>query len=115
MEIVSKPRRSGLYTGDFDTLVPQNRSFLMVFDNMDTAYVNFFFEKKATLDNNYFFNNRQNCRIAFFSGGWHGGDRSPDQNTLNLHPHMGKAFVDMMVPPARYCPNPQGIICNGPP
>jgi hypothetical protein len=47
--------------------------------------------------------------------GRHGGDRSPDQNTLNLHPHMGEAFVDMMVPPARYRPNPQGITCNGPP
>jgi hypothetical protein len=62
------------------------------------------FENTATLDNNDFFGNRQDCRITFLPGGRHSGDRSPDQNTPDLHPHMGEAFVDMMGPLARYRP-----------
>jgi len=69
---------------------------------MNTACVNFFFENKATLDKNYFLEDRQDCRIAFFPGGPHGGDRSPNRDMLNLHPRMEEAFVDMMIPRARY-------------
>jgi hypothetical protein len=108
MANVSKHRRICLYTEDFDTLLPHHLSFLVAFGNMDTTYVHFFLKKKATLDNDDFFDNRQDCRITLFPCGRHGGDRSPDQNTLNPRPHMGETFVDMMVPTARYRLNTQG-------
>jgi hypothetical protein len=58
---------------------------------------------------------RQDCRIAFFPGGRHGGDRSPNQDTLNLHPRMGEAFIDMKILRACYCFGTNGIACNAPP
>jgi hypothetical protein len=64
--IISKRGRYGLYTADFDTLFPHHHSLLVAFGNMGTAYVLFFFENKPTLDNIDFFDNRQDCRIAFY-------------------------------------------------
>src|SRR6185437_6429507 len=76
---------------------------------MDMAYTDFFLENKASLDNNYFFNHRQERRIAFFPDRGHRGDGLLDRNTIDLDPHMGKAFVDMTIPRARYSLSPHRV------
>jgi hypothetical protein len=93
--------------GDLDTLIPHHHSFLVAFGNMDTTYVHFFFENHATLDNDDFFDNRQNCRIAFFPGGRYGGDRLTDQNALYLYPH-GKGFRQYDGPACALSSRPAG-------
>jgi hypothetical protein len=89
--------RARLYSADFGSLLTDHHSFRVTFSNTHTPYVDFFFECKAMLDDNDFFDYGQDCRITFFSDRRHGADRPSDRDTVDVHPHMGEVFVDMMI------------------
>jgi hypothetical protein len=57
----------------------------VAFGHLHTAYVNFFFEYKAVFDNNDFFDNGQDCCIAFLPDRRHGGNGPSDRDTLDLY------------------------------
>lgn len=86
MAIVFRFGRTRLCSVDFSCLLTCRYGLHVAFDYFHTAYVNFFFEYKATFDNNDFFDYGQDCRIAFLPDSRHSGNGPSDRDTLDLYP-----------------------------
>jgi hypothetical protein len=71
---------------DFGSLLACRYGFRVAIGHLHAAYVNFFFEYKSAFDNNDFFDNGQDCCIAFLPDGRYGGNGPSDRDALDLHP-----------------------------
>jgi hypothetical protein len=77
MAIILGFRRTCLCSVYFGSLLACRCGLRVAFGHMHTTYVDFFFEYKATLDNNGFFDDGQDCRITFFPDRRYDGDSLP--------------------------------------